>query len=118
MTPVDGSRLVYQHLGYSEVQNLGDVLVGDEDVGRLDVAMDDAPLVRRLQAGGNLNRDVQPLRFESSGPPFAMSVAQRLPCQQLHHDEGLAFVFFDFVNRADMGVVQRRGGPRFAIEAL
>ena len=43
---------------------------------------------------------------------------QRGAVDQLHHDEAAAFVLADVVERADVGVVQRRGGARLALEAL
>ena len=36
-------------------------------------------------------------------------VRQRLPFQQLHHDELLVIVLLDGVNGANVGVIQRRG---------
>ncbi len=54
-----GASPASHQLGQPEVQNLTDTFVGDEDVGRLDVAMNDAPLVRGLQAIGDLQSDVQ-----------------------------------------------------------
>ena len=51
----DGSDL--ERLGEAEIEDLHLSLVGHFDVGRLQVAMDDAPLVRGLESLGNLNRD-------------------------------------------------------------
>ena len=42
----------------SEVQHFGVVMFGDEDIGRLDVAMDDAFAVRSLQSIGDLIAEV------------------------------------------------------------
>jgi hypothetical protein len=41
-----------------------------------------------------------------------------LPFEILHDDEGLAFMLADLVNRADVRVVQHRGGARFAFETF
>src|SRR6266446_7580345 len=43
---------------------------------------------------------------------------QGLSFQQLHDDEGLALELFDPMDRADVGMIQRRSGLRFALEAL
>ena len=43
-------------------------------------------------------------------------LCQALALQQLHHDEGMPFVFVGPVNSADVGMVQRRGRARFALE--
>ncbi len=38
--------------------------------------------------------------------------------QQLHHNEGLPFPFFNRMDGADVGVVERRGGACFALKSL
>ena len=43
---------------------------------------------------------------------------ERRAVQQLHHDEMLALVLADVVDRADVRVVERRGGARLAPEAF
>ena len=50
--------------------------------------------------------------------PYANPLLQRLAFEQFHGDERLAFVFVNVVNGADVGVIQRRGSARFALEAL
>ena len=50
---------VSRKLRQTEVQNLGFTARGDEDVCGLDIAMDDALLVRRFQRIGDLNREAQ-----------------------------------------------------------
>ena len=42
---------------------------------------------------------------------------QRHAIQKLHGDERFAVLFVNFVDRADVGMVQSRGGLRFALEA-
>ena len=51
-------------------------------------------------------------------PPRCESLPQRLAREQLHRDEGLAVGLVDVVNRADMRMVQRRRGARFALEPV
>jgi len=41
-----------------------------------------------------------------------------LAFEQLHHNEGLAFMLAEFVNRADVGVVYGGGSTRFSLKAL
>ena len=43
---------------------------------------------------------------------------ERLPLQEFHRNERLSFVLSDFINRADVRMVERRGGARFAPEAF
>ena len=40
------------------------------------------------------------------------------PIQELHRDERFVFVFADFVDRANVGMVQRGGRSRLAAEAF
>ena len=90
--------------------------LGDEDVGRLDVAVDDSLGVRRIQRVGNLDAQRQDgLRLHR---PAADAVLQRHPVQVLHHQKRLIAVLADLVNGADVGMVEGRGGARLAAEAF
>ena len=42
---------------------------------------------------------------------------ESLPFDELHHDKGPAVVLTDFVNRADIGMIQCGGGARFPLES-
>ncbi len=112
-----GRRLeVRQHLRQTEVEHLGVTAPGHEDVGRLDVAMDDARSVRGVERVGNLDPKLDQL-FERHRP-VADPVFQRLAFEKLHRDEPLPAVLADLVNRADVRMVQRRRGARLAHEAV
>ncbi len=50
--------------------------------------------------------------------PLADAMLQRLAVEQLHHEEPLAVVLADVEERADVGVVQRRGDACLALEAF
>ena len=54
----DGLRL-QNHLGEAEIENLRHSTTSPENVRRLDVAMNDAFVVGRLQSVADLNRNVQ-----------------------------------------------------------
>ena len=88
----------------------------DEDVGGLDVAVDDALRVRRAERLGNLDRQVnhrlglQAFRREQCG--------EGLPFQRLHDDEVPAIVLVDVVDGADMWMIESGGGSRLAPESL
>ena len=45
------------------------------------------------------------------------AVLQRRALQKLHHDEGLAVLLPDLMNRADIRMVQSRGRLRLALKA-
>jgi len=49
----------WRDLGESEVQNFGPSAGGDEDVSRLDVTMDDALCVGRLESIQHLAGDIE-----------------------------------------------------------
>ena len=90
--------------------------LGDEDVRRLDVAMDNAGGVSRIQCVGDFDsKREQSLSFERTA---RYAVLQRHPVQKLHGDERLIIVFADFVDRADVGMVQCGRSPGFKTEAF
>ena len=43
---------------------------------------------------------------------------QGLAFEQFHSDEVLVFMLADLINGADVGVIQRGGGPRFTPETF
>src|SRR2546425_1728892 len=102
--------------GQSEVQDLGVPTFGDEDVRRLDVAMDDPFGVRRIERVGDFDGHPQPaLDFE--GPAFDQTL-ECGPVEIFHGNEGLALMLSDLVNRANTGMIQSRSGTGFAPEPL
>ncbi len=87
----------------------------DEDVGRLDVAMDDAALVCGLQRTSHIDDDAE--RDVERHPSVALEeVLQVLPVHELHDDEVGALIRTGVVDRRDVRVVQRGRGTRFLAE--
>ena len=43
---------------------------------------------------------------------------QRLAAEALHHDEEMSIMLADFVDGADIGMIQRRSGASFATKTL
>ena len=101
--------------GQPEVENLSVPAAGDEQIGRLDIAVNDPGGVRRFQRVGDLDRERQePIDLERApGDPML----QRHPVEELHDEERAAALLADVVDGADVGVVQRRGGPCLAAES-
>jgi hypothetical protein len=100
--------------GEAEIEDLGLVPAGDEDVGRLDVTVDHALLVRRLQAVGDLCGQRQDHLCRER--PAVDIAVQRLALEQLHGDERPPVVLVDLVH-CNVRVIERREAARLP-EAL
>ena len=94
-------------LGQAEIQKFGLAALGDEDISRLDIAMDDALRMRGVQSVSHFC--AQLYDFFRWQRPSRDVVGERYACQQLHRDERTPFMFVHFVDRADVGMVQGRG---------
>ena len=86
----------------------------DQDVGGLDVPVDDSLGVSRLQGIGNLRAQLQ--KLIGGERPLPDDLGEWLALQELHDDEVLGVVLLDGVDRTDVGMVQGRGGPGFTLE--
>ncbi len=116
----DGARLGVRSVlpaGDAEVHDLRLTAVADEDVRRLDVAMDDAVLVRVREPAAGLGDDVELLPEGQRIAPNA--ILEILPLQILHRDEGSSLlVVAEVVDGDDVRVLESRHRFRFALEAL
>src|SRR5215831_20000255 len=83
----------------SEVENFRMTAASNEDVGRLDIAMDNAFSVRRIERVSDFCGQVQ----QQLGLHWLArdAVLQGHAVEELHHNVGLPFVIADFVNSAD-----------------
>ena len=79
------------------------VSLSDENVGRLDVAVDDPRGVGGIERIGDLNSERQQ-RFHLQGAP-GDALLQCGALQVLHHDEGLALLLADVMNRANIRMI-------------
>ena len=98
------------HKGQAEVENLHHVAGRHQNIGRLQIAMDDAFVVRGFQRFGNLPGVVESGRKRER--PF-----DRLTRNQLHHQRANAVGVFHAINLRDVGMIQRRQNFGFALEA-
>ena len=98
----------------AEVEHLDGAVRADFDVRRLQITMDDALFVRRLQRLGYLFRDQQRLieRDRSAGG----SLRQVLALDELHDEGAHAARFLEAVNVRDVRMVQRRERLGFPCE--
>jgi len=106
-----GLLAVRQHLGETEIQNLHVTVVRQHDVGRLQIAMHDAGVMRGAQSGGELQQDGR--RVCDTDGPALDPLAQRLALVKRHGDEQLAFPVADLVDRGDIRMIECARGLRF-----
>ena len=113
----DGRRIVRQRRGdcsslrQAEVEQLDRAVRRDLDVGGLQIAMDDALVVRGFERVGDLPRDAE--RLVERNRSLLDPLGQRRPFDQLHHQR----VLLDAVDRRDVRMIQRREHLRLAREA-
>src|SRR5579859_5822178 len=88
----------------TKIENFGVTALGNEQVGGLDVPMNDAHRMGGFQSVGGLNANFQD--FVHGHGLAANALLQALPREQFHDNDRLVFVLFDLVNRADVGVIQ------------
>src|SRR5262249_16406100 len=100
----------------AEVENFGVAAFGDEDVGRLNVAMNDAFGVGGVKRVGDFDADSEDLFGVERASRDAM--LQRSAVEILHGDEGLMAVFADFVDGADVRMIESRRRLGFAPKAF
>ncbi len=103
-------------LSQAEIEDLGVASLGNENVGRLDVPVDDAPGVGGIERIRDLDSKRQQRVLLQRLPGDAM-----LQCRafQILHDEESTTVLLAYVmNRTDVGVIQRRCGSRLASETI
>ena len=96
--------------GDPEVTDLGTAGV-EEDVGRLDVAMDDPGPVRGRQRPGELGTELGGT-LRRHGSPLADGAGEGWSVDVLHDQPRQAVVVDDVVDGDDVGVVQRGGAAR------
>jgi hypothetical protein len=102
--------------GDPEIAELDDVVARDQDVRRLDVAVQDPLTVREGEARGDLGRVVDRDRF-GDRTLLAQDLGEALPVDQLHHDEIRLALAPEVVDVDDVGVRELGDGLRFVGKA-
>src|SRR3954451_13467087 len=102
--------------GQTKVQNFRVPAGGDEDVCGFYVPMDDARSMGRLHRIGNLNRE----RYQCIYGQWTVLnlMFERCAFEVLHCDEGQVGIRSNLVNGADIWMVERGSGSRFATKTL
>ena len=101
--------------GEAEVEDLDAPVVQEEEVLGLDVAVDDALVVRGGQALRHARRVLGGLAHADR--PLAQPRAHRLALEQLRHHEEPIALLAGVVDRDDVGVRERRHRLRLGLEA-
>ena len=109
-------RLAADDLGDAEVGDLHAPLLVEENVFRLDVAVNDAGVVGVLERVAELRDDAQ--RLARRELARAQDVAQVGAVDEFHHDVVAARDFSEFMDGDDVLMRQRRERPGFPVEAL
>ena len=108
-----GFRTRVGNFGEAEIENFGVGAFGDEDVGGLDVAVNDAFGVSGFEGVGDFDDGEVEEAVELEGTA-GDEILTGLAFETFHGDEGLSVFFADIVDGADVGVVEGGGGFGFA----
>ncbi len=102
--------------GQAEIENLRLSSRGDEQIGRLNVAVHNPAAMRGFQTVHNLNRPIQ----QGIQPDWLVTDAmlQGFAFEKLHCQEWAPFLLAYFVNRADIRMIDRSSRVRFPLETL
>ncbi|QKK06682.1 MAG: hypothetical protein HND58_10675 [Planctomycetota bacterium] len=98
-----------------EVEHLGDTLGCDHDVGGLEIAVDHPGLVRGLDPGCDLYRQLD--RLINRQRPAVEAIRERLAIHELEDEVLCAVLFLDTVDPGHVWMVQARHGLGLALEA-
>src|SRR5215467_4777413 len=114
--PTPNGALNRKHFSQAKVENLGVATFCHKDIRRFDVAVNYAFRMCCIQSVCNINRNAQKLfQFHWTNRDHML---QCLAVQEFHGDERLRSRLSDFVDGADVRMVQCRRCPRLAPEAF
>jgi hypothetical protein len=105
-----------RELREAEVEHLCVSAARDEDVGGLDVAVDDAFCVRCVERVGDFDSELDE-QIKRERPAINLML-QSLAFEELHREKGPAIVLADLVDRANVRMVQRGGSAGFALKSF
>jgi hypothetical protein len=89
----------------AKVEHLHRAIRPQFDIGRLQVAVNDAAFMRRFQRLGDLSRDGH--RFLQSHRSLRDPIGERQPIDKLQNERARTAGVFDAVNMRDMGMIER-----------
>ena len=106
-----------QRPGQTEVGDAQAAVCVEEDVGRLDVSVDETPAVGVVESGAGLDADPHCL-FGSEEHPGVVDLAQRAAGQVLEHQVRLAGLLAPVIDPQNVRVVEGSDGAGFGPEPL
>src|SRR5579884_2260513 len=112
-----GWRCLYEvDFRQAKIKNFGEPAMCDENVARLNVAVDYSDGVSGLEGIRNSDPDRQQRSYFHW--LYRDFLFQAHTFEKLHRDKRLALIYANFVNSADAGVIQGGGGSRLAPETF
>lgn len=105
----------FEHFSDSEVGQHRLARLGDKDIGRFNIPVEDPMLMRIRQSAGNGQQVTQSI-FPRDG--FSQQFLQVTPRQIFHHQKWSALVFPVIVDLDDIRMCQARQRFRFPLEPL
>src|SRR6185503_16443780 len=101
---------------HAEVEHFHHAIRREADIRRLEITMDDATLVRRIERLGNLTRDLDRL-IDRQRALGEQPIGERAALDELEDERTQAVALFDAVDGGDPGMIQGGEDPGFTIEA-
>jgi len=101
--------------GDAKVGHFGPAVGAEQDIGRLDVAMNQAAAVGKVKGAAHLLDDLQRLLLTEGAP--GQSIEQGSPLQTLHGDIVNAGLLTHIVDGDDVGVAELGSGAGLALKA-
>ncbi len=108
-------RVAVVEAGQSQVEDPHPPFGVEHEVGRLDVAVDDAALVRVREAGGGLSHPLDDV-VDRLRAGFLDELGERAALDEVHHEVVRAMGFTALDRTDDVRVVERGRGPELAFE--
>jgi hypothetical protein len=108
--------VVRHQLRQPEVEDLHHAVFRERDVGRLQIPVDDASFVRRVERVGQLTRNADRFVDGHAAGSGCKPIGQRRAIDQLHDDRAHRREFFEAVDLGDVRVVERPQCLGFACE--
>src|ERR1700680_465992 len=112
----DAGFVPHAELCQAEVQNLGVPALGDENVRRLNIAVNDAVRVGGVERVGNLDPQIKQLWQGQWALGDALPESRTI--EILHRDETPVLRLTDFVDHAEVGMIQAGSRTRFPSKSL